>query len=77
MAMFQMTHSEMDSKYKAVLLNRCPGNSPFCGHSHNIWKILDAPGNLPRGSGDSGDVDLLLPRNGLERHLKANLHGMS
>ncbi len=26
-AVFQMTHSEVDTKYKAVLLDRCPGNS--------------------------------------------------
>ena len=40
------------------------GNSSRCTHSDIIWEMPDAPGSLLRGNGDSGDMDLLLLRNG-------------
>lgn len=66
-AVFQMTHSEMDAKYKTVRLDRCPGNCPCCGRSWSVWEMLHAPGSLLR-SGNSADADLRLLRIGLERH---------
>lgn len=52
------------------------GNSSGCTHSDIIWEMPDAPGSLLRGNGDSGDMDLLLLRNGSEIFL-AKLEGVS
>lgn len=72
-----MTHSGMDTKYKAVPLDRYLGNFSCFSHPDNIWEMPNASGNLPGGNRDNADVDLLLLRTALERHFQAKLDGVS